>query len=189
VGEMGSLEALAKTVVDRFGRIDALVNNAGLFSNLEMRPFWQIPLEEWNRVMHVNATGPFMATRAVLPAMIKAKAGRIVHISSAAVPMGRPNYLHYITSKSALVGMTSSMAHELGEHGIGVNAIMPGAIFTEIERKTVTPQQKAAILGAQSFKREGKPDDIVGAVLFLASDAARWVTGQCLVVDGGMIHR
>ena len=130
-----------------------------------------------------------MATRAVLPAMIKAKAGRIVHISSAAVPMGRPNYLHYITSKSALVGMTSSMAHELGEHGIGVNAIMPGAIFTEIERKTVTAQQKAAILAAQSFKREGKPDDIVGAVLFLASDAARWVTGQCLVVDGGMIHR
>jgi 3-oxoacyl-[acyl-carrier protein] reductase len=189
VGDMASLEAMAQAVLGRFGRIDALVNNAGIFSNLEMRPFWQIPLEEWNRVMYVNATGPFMATRAVLPAMLRAKAGRIVHISSAAVPMGRPNYLHYIASKSALIGMTSSMAHELGGHGINVNAVMPGAIFTEIERKTVTPAQKAAILAGQSFHREGTPDDIVGAVLFLASDAARWVTGQCLVVDGGMIHR
>ncbi len=189
VGEMGSLEAMARAVLGRFGRIDVLVNNAGIFSNLEMRPFWQIPLEEWNQVMHVNATGPFLASRAVLPAMMQAKAGRIIHMSSGAVAMGRPNYLHYIASKSALIGMTNSMAHELGDYGINVNAILPGAIFTEIERKTVTPQQKATILAGQSFHREGRPDDIVGAVLFLSSDAARWVTGQCLTVDGGMNHR
>ena len=189
VGDMASLEAMAKAVLARLGRIDVLVNNAAIFSSLEMRPFWQIPLEEWNRVLHVNATGPFMAARAVVPAMMAAKSGRIVHISSAAVPKGRPNYLHYIASKSALVGMTASMAHELGEHGINVNAIMPGAIFTEVERKTISPEQKAVFLAGQSLKREGKPDDIVGAVLFLASDAARWVTGQCLVVDGGWVHR
>ena len=114
VGDMASLDAMAKTVLDRYGRIDVLVNNAGIFSKLEMRPFWQIPVEEWTRVMHVNATGPFLATRAVLPAMMKAKSGRIIHMSSAAVTMGRPNYLHYIASKSALIGMTHSMAHELG---------------------------------------------------------------------------
>jgi NAD(P)-dependent dehydrogenase (short-subunit alcohol dehydrogenase family) len=189
VGDMASLDAMAKNVLDRFGRIDVLVNNAGIFSGLEMRPFWQIPIEEWTRVLHVNATGPFMASRAVLPAMMKAKSGRIIHMSSAAVTMGRPNYLHYIASKSALIGMTHSMAHELGDHGIIVNAVMPGAVFTEIERKTVTPQQKAAMVGVQSLHREGKPDDIVGAVLFLSSDASRWVTGQCLTVDGGLVHR
>ncbi len=189
VGDMASLAAMAEAVLERLGRIDVLVNNAAIFSTLEMRPFWQIPLEEWNRVLHVNATGPFLAARAVVPAMMQAKSGRIVNISSAAVPKGRPNYLHYIASKSALVGMTASMAHELGEYGSNVNAIMPGAIFTEVERKTISPEQKAAFMAGQSLKREGKPDDIVGAVLFLASDAARWVTGQCLVVDGGWVHR
>ncbi len=187
--DMASLDAMAKAVLDRFGRIDALVNNAGLFSTLEMRPFWQIPLDEWDRVMRVNATGPFLATRAVLPAMMEAKYGRIVHISSAAVPMGRPNYLHYISSKSALVGMTYSMARELGGSGINVNAVAPGATFTEIERKTVTPAQKAAIVANQCIHREAAPDDIAGAVLFLCSDAAKWVTGQVINADGGNVHR
>ena len=189
VADMASLEAMAKTVMDRFGRIDILINNAGIFSTLEMRPFWQIPLDEWDRVMRVNATGPFLATRAVLPAMMQAKSGRIVHISSAAVTMGRPNYLHYITSKSALIGMTHSMARELGTHGIIVNAVMPGATITEIERKALTPQQKAAIVANQCVRREAGPDDIVGAVLFLCSDAGRWVVGQCLTADGGNVHR
>jgi 3-oxoacyl-[acyl-carrier protein] reductase len=187
--EIASLEAMAKTVADRLGRIDILVNNAGIFSTLEMRPFWQIPLEEWNRVMYVNATGPFLATRAVLPTMMAQKSGRIVHISSAAVTMGRPNYLHYIASKSALVGMTHSMARELGGSGINVNAVMPGATFTEIERKTVTPQQKAAIVAGQCLPREAGPDDIAGVVLFLCSEAGRWITGQCITADGGNTHR
>ena len=129
-----SLAAMARAVTERFGRLDILVNNAAIFSTLEMRPFWQIPVAEWRRVMDVNATGPFLAARAVLPAMMAAKWGRIVNMSSAAVTMGRPNYLHYIASKSALIGMTRSMARELGEHGINVNAVMPGATFTEIDR-------------------------------------------------------
>lgn len=184
-----ALESMARLVLERFGRIDALVNNAAIFSTLEMRPFWEIPVAEWHRVMQVNATGPFLATRAVLPAMMQAGSGRVIHMSSAAVTMGRPNYLHYIASKSALIGMTRSMARELGPHGINVNAVMPGAIFTEIERKTVTPQQKAAILAAQSIgNREGRPDDIAGIVLFLASEGAKWITGQCITSDGGLVH-
>jgi 3-oxoacyl-[acyl-carrier protein] reductase len=180
-----SLAKMTKPVMDRFGRIDALINNAAIFSTLEMRPFWDIPIEEWNRVLHVNITGPLLAARAVLPAMKAAKWGRIVNMASAAVTMGRPNYMHYIASKSALMGMTRSMARELGDTGINVNAIMPGAIFTEIERKTVTPAQKAAILAGQSIHREGGPDDIAGLALFLASEASKWVNGQCINADGG----
>jgi 3-oxoacyl-[acyl-carrier protein] reductase len=183
-----SLAAMAKTVTDRFGRLDILVNNAAIFSTLEMRPFWQIPVAEWRRVMDVNATGPFLAARAVLPAMLAAQWGRIVNVSSAAVTMGRPNYLHYIASKSALIGMSRSMARELGAFGINVNAVMPGATFTEIERKTVTPQQKIGLIAQQSLKREAVPDDIAGVILFLCSDAAKWVTGQCLTADGGGVH-
>ncbi len=189
VADPASVERMAKTVTDRYGRIDCLINSAALFSTLEMRPFWQIPLEEWEQVMKVNVTGSFLATRAVLPAMMKAKWGRIVHFSSAAVTMGRPNYLHYIASKSAMIGITHSMAHELGGYGINVNAIMPGATFTEIERKTVTPEQKAAMIAGQSLHRAAEPDDIAGAALFLCSDSAKWMTGQCLTVDGGLTHR
>lgn len=183
-----SLAAMAQAVLARFGRIDVLVNNAAIFSTLEMRPFWEIPVDEWRRVLEVNATGPFLAARAVLPAMMRARWGRIVNMSSAAVTMGRPNYLHYIASKSALIGMTRSMARELGPHGINVNAVMPGAVFTEIERKTVSPEQKAAILAAQAIHTPGRPEDVAGAILFLASDAASWITGQCLTADGGLVH-
>jgi 3-oxoacyl-[acyl-carrier protein] reductase len=189
VADPTSVERLAKAVTERYGRIDCLVNSAAIFSTLEMRPFWQIPLEEWEQVMKVNVTGSFLASRAVLPAMMKAKWGRIVHFSSAAVTMGRPNYLHYIASKSAMIGITHSMARELGDHGINVNAIMPGAIFTEIERKTVTPEQKAAMIAGQSLHRGAEPDDIAGVALFLCSDAAKWITGQCLTADGGLTHR
>jgi|SRR5258708_838548 NAD(P)-dependent dehydrogenase (short-subunit alcohol dehydrogenase family) len=108
-----------------------------------MRPFEQIPLKEWEAVLKVNVTGPFLCCRAVLPAMRRAQWGRIINMASGAVTLGRPNYLHYITSKAALVGMTRSMARELGRDGITVNAILPGATSTEIERKTVTPEQKA----------------------------------------------
>ncbi len=189
VAEPESVETMAKTVAGRLGRIDVLVNNAAIFSTIEMKPFWQIPVDEWERVMRVNATGPFLAARAVLPHMMAAKWGRIVNMSSAAVTMGRPNYLHYIASKAALMGMTYSMARELGGHGINVNAVMPGATYTEIERKTVTPQQKAAIVAGQCLQREPGPDDIAGAVLFLCSDASRWMTGQCITADGGLTHR
>jgi 3-oxoacyl-[acyl-carrier protein] reductase len=186
VADETSIKEMIEVVENAYGRIDVLVNNAGIFSTLDMRPFDQIPLEEWERVLRVNLTGAFLCARAVLPAMRRAKWGRIINMASGAVRLGRPNYLHYIATKSALMGMSLSMARELGADNITVNAILPGATFTEIERKTVTPAQKERIVAMQCIPRAEVPEDLVGAVLFLASDAAAFVTGQSINLDGGV---
>src|SRR6478752_5392288 len=180
VADEASIKEMAELVEDEYGRIDVLINNAGIFSTLEMRPFDQIPLEEWERVLRVNLTGPFLCARAVVPQMRRAKWGCIINIGSGAVRLGRPNYLHYIATKAALAGMALSLARELGGDGITVNTILPGATFTEIERKTVTPQQKERIVAMQCIPRPEVPDDLIGAALFLASDAAAFVTGQSI---------
>ncbi len=186
VADPASIAEMIDLVEDEYGRIDVLINNAGIFSTLQMRPFDQIPLEEWEQVLKVNLTGPFLCARAVLPAMRRAKWGRIINIASGAVRLGRPNYLHYIATKAALIGMSLSMARELGPDNITVNAILPGATFTEIERKTVTPQQKERIVAMQCIPRPETPEDLVGAVLFLASEASGFVTGQSINLDGGV---
>ncbi len=186
VADPASITEMIEVVEDEWGRIDVLINNAGIFSSLEMRPFDQIPLDEWEHVLRVNLTGPFLCARAVLPAMRRAKWGRIINIASGAVRLGRPNYLHYIATKSALMGMSLSMARELGADGITVNAILPGATFTEIERKTVTPEQKQRIVAMQCIPRAEVPEDLVGAALFLASEASAFITGQSINLDGGV---
>jgi len=186
VADPDSVATMAKALDSEFGRIDILINNAAIFSTLEMRPFDQIPLDEWEDVLRVNVTGAFLCARAVVSAMRRARFGRIINIASGAVTLGRPNYLHYITSKAALDGMTRSLARELGPHGITVNAILPGATFTEIERKTVTPAQKERIIAMQCIPRAEVPEDLVGTVLFLASEASAFVTGQSINLDGGV---
>lgn len=183
VSDSASVEAMARAALEAFGRIDVLVNNAAIFSTLEMRPFDEIPLEEWERVLRVNVTGAFLCARAVAPAMRKAGWGRIVNVASGAVSLGRPNYLHYVASKAALVGMSNSLARELGAHGITVNAICPGFIATEMSQGSATSLDtaaKKAMLG-----RVGQPNDIALPALFLASDDAAFVTAQVLSVDGG----
>jgi NAD(P)-dependent dehydrogenase (short-subunit alcohol dehydrogenase family) len=188
VADEESVKRLGASIEQSFGRADVLINNAAIFSTLEMRPFEQIPLAEWEQVLRVNVTGPFLCARAVLPLMRRNKWGRIINMASGAVTLGRPNYLHYIASKAALEGMTRSMARELGNEGITVNAILPGATYTEIERKTVTPEQKERITAMQSIQRPQVPDDLLGVILFLASDASAFMTGQALTVDGGATH-
>jgi NAD(P)-dependent dehydrogenase (short-subunit alcohol dehydrogenase family) len=188
IADPASIEEMVGIVEDDYGRIDILVNNAAIFSTLQMRPFEQIPLDEWSDVLKVNITGQMLCARAVLPAMRRSKWGRIINMSSGAVSLGRPGYLHYIASKSALIGMSHSMARELGPDGITVNAILPGAVFTEIERKTVTPQQKERIIAMQCIPRAETPEDLIGTVLFLASDASGFITGQVINVDGGATH-
>ena len=188
VADAVSTEAMARATLDAFGRIDILVNNAAIFSTLQMRPFWEIPVDEWRAVLDVNVTGSFLAARAVVGAMRDAGRGRIINFASAAVTMGRPNYTHYTSSKAAVIGMTRSMARELGPDGVTVNAILPGAVFTEIPRATVTPEQKKMIVAMQSIPRPAEPSDLVGTILFLASDASAFMTGQSLTVDGGGTH-
>lgn len=186
VGDATAVAGMAEAVMGRYGQIDGLVNNAAVFSSLKMRPFDEIPLDEWDRVLHVNITGCFYCVRAVAPYMRAGKRGSIVNISSAAWLMGRPNYLHYTTSKSALVGMSRSLARELGQHDIRVNAVLPGAVETEIPRETVSPEQLRQQITARSLARTEEPADLVGVVLFLLSDASRFVTGQSIAVDGGL---
>jgi 3-oxoacyl-[acyl-carrier protein] reductase len=184
VADADSVAALAEGIAD-LGTVDVLVNNASIFSTLEMRPFEQIPLAEWSRVLDVNVTGGFLCCRAFVPGMRAAGYGKIVNISSATVLIGRPNYLHYVTSKAAVIGMTRAMATELGPDGIRVNAVMPGATQTEVPRRTVSPEQADRIIAAQAIKRREVPEDVVGVVSFLASADSDFITGQAINVDGG----
>jgi 3-oxoacyl-[acyl-carrier protein] reductase len=188
VASPDSVQAMVDATVAEFGRIDILVNNAAIFSTLKMRPFEEIPLDEWARVMQVNITGAFLCARAVSPVMRAAGWGRIVNVSSGTVSMGRPNYLHYVTSKAAVIGMSRALARELGPHGINVNTVLPGATVTEVPRETVTDEQRAAIVRMQCIPRIEETEDLIGPVLFLSSEASRFVTGQSLTVDGGVTH-
>lgn len=188
VADPGSVQAMVDTVLAEFGRVDALINNAAIFSSLTMRPFDEIPLDEWDAVLRVNVTGSFLCARAVAPHLRAAGRGRIVNIMSGAVPLGVKNYLHYVTSKAAMVGMTNSLARELGPHGITVNAIQPGGTFTEVPRATVTPEGRALLVASQCIQREEVPMDLVGLALFLCTPAAGFITGQTIACDGGLTH-
>jgi NAD(P)-dependent dehydrogenase (short-subunit alcohol dehydrogenase family) len=189
VADEASVAALVDRVLADYGRIDALVNNAAIFSSLTLRPFDEIPLEEWRAVLDVNITGTYLCARAVAPAMRAAGRGRIINIASGAVPLGVTGYLHYVASKAAVAGLTHSLARELGAHGVTVNAIQPGGTFTEIPRATVSEAGKARLISNQCIPREEIPADLSGTVIFLCSDAAEFITGQTLVVDGGLTHK
>jgi NAD(P)-dependent dehydrogenase (short-subunit alcohol dehydrogenase family) len=186
VADAQSVDRMAKATLDKFGRIDVLINNAGLFTQVTRAPFDELPLEEWDTVMRVNVTGSYLCARAVVGAMRKAGWGRIINISSATVGMGRPNFLHYVTSKAAIVGMTRSMSRELGLHGITVNALMPGLTKTEVDFGSEATFR--AIVEIQAIKRSETPEDLARVLLFLASPASGFITGQCIAVDGGTIH-
>lgn len=186
VSEETAVAAMVDATLERFGRIDVLLNGAAIFSTLTMSPFDEISAAEWRTVIDVNLTGTFLCAKAVAAAMRAQGTGSIINISSATVLSGRPHYLHYVTSKAGIVGLTRSLARELGPDGVTVNAIMPGSVDTGIARDSARPEAVAQIVGAQSIKRRLVSDDIVGAAVFLASPAAGAMTGQSVVVDGGM---
>jgi NAD(P)-dependent dehydrogenase (short-subunit alcohol dehydrogenase family) len=187
VSQEADAKALAEAVLAKYGRIDALVNNAGIYSSLVPKPFEQIEVEEWRRVYDVNVLGMFLVTRAVMPAMRAAGYGRIVNIASGTPYKGVPFLLHYVTSKGAVVAMTRAVAKEVGADGILVNTVSPG--FTMSDGVLANPVQVEKLqeisLQARLVQRDQYPSDIVGAVAFFCSPDADFITGQSLVVDGG----
>ncbi len=189
IADQDSTEAMAAAAIDAYGRIDALINNASLMSVLERRPWHQIPVAEWDRVMAVNLRGMFLCCRAVYPQMKRQQSGKIVNISSGRFWLGSPNRLHYSTSKAGVIGFTRSLARELGDDNIAVNAVTPG--FTESDTQLASSTQEYLAASAErnrerSFKRAQVPGDLVGTVLFLVADASDFITGQTINVDGGL---
>jgi 3-oxoacyl-[acyl-carrier protein] reductase len=185
VSDEESTKALARNVSERYGHIDVLINNAAVFSTIKMKPVEEISVEEWEHLMKVNLRGVFLCSKAVIPYMKAQKKGKIINISSATVFMGKPYYIHYVTSKAGVIGFTRALARELGEENINVNCLTPGYTKTEIPRETTTPQQTEAIINHQCIKRLGVPEDLVGAMVFLASDESNFMSGQTVNVDGG----
>ncbi|OZM78911.1 SDR family NAD(P)-dependent oxidoreductase [Pseudonocardia sp. MH-G8] len=186
VSDERSVELMVSTTVQEFGTVDILVNNAAIFSTLKMKPFTEISADEWNKVLAVNATGTFLACKAVAPIMRANSYGRIINISSSVVVTGRANYSHYVASKGAVWALTHALATELGDANITVNAVSPHGIVTEIPRETISEEQWAEMLRDQALKRRGEVSDVVGAVLFLASDESKYMTGQTLSLDAGL---
>ena len=178
---------LVSEIRERCGRIDVLVNNAGLYASLSMRPFTEIPLDEWRRVMDVNVASMFLTCRAVVPVMREQGGGKIVNISSGTPFRGVPFLLHYVTSKGAIVAFTRALARELGEDAIHVNCVAPGFTMSEgvLEQPDVIEKLQQASVAARTIQRDQVPEDVVGATVFLCGPGAAFITGQTIVIDGG----
>jgi NAD(P)-dependent dehydrogenase (short-subunit alcohol dehydrogenase family) len=178
---------MAAETVQRCGAIDILVNNAGLYASLPMRPFEQIPVQEWRQVMDVNVLSMFLTCRAVVPHMRAQGSGRIVNISSGTPFRGVPFLLHYVTSKGAIVALTRALAKELGADDVLVNCVAPGFTMSDgvHEHPEVIEALQDVSVSARTIKRDQVPADVVGAVAFLCGPGATFITGQTMVIDGG----
>jgi NAD(P)-dependent dehydrogenase (short-subunit alcohol dehydrogenase family) len=187
VADEAHVERMVAETVERCGRLDVLVNNAGLYASLAMRPFDEIPLGEWRRVMDVNVASMFLTCKAAVPAMRESGGGAIVNISSGTPFRGVPFLLHYVTSKGAIVAFTRALAKELGRDGIRVNCVAPGFTMTDgvKQHPEVIEKLRDVSVAARTIQRDQEPDDVVGAVVYLAGPAASFVTGQTIVIDGG----
>ncbi|HKY25208.1 MAG TPA: glucose 1-dehydrogenase [Gaiella sp.] len=187
VADEGDVERMVAETLERCGGLDVLVNNAGLYASLEMRPFDAIPLDEWRRVMDVNVASMFLTCRAVVPVMREHGGGSIVNISSGTPFRGVPFLLHYVTSKGAIVAFTRALAKELGSDGVRVNCVAPGFTMSDgvKEHPEVIEKLRDISVAARTIQRDQEPDDVAGAVVYLAGPASSFVTGQTIVIDGG----
>jgi NAD(P)-dependent dehydrogenase (short-subunit alcohol dehydrogenase family) len=189
VSSADACQELADQVGGEFGRVDGLINNAAVFSTITMKPFWEITEAEWDLLMAVNLKGPWLLVSKLLPHLRASGGASVINIGSDAVQMGRTGYLHYVASKGGVQGMTFSMSRELGEFGIRVNTLSPGPVYTEVQRGTVSPEQRQAMLAAQALHRPAGPEDMSALAAFLLSDESTYITGQTYSVNGGLVHR
>jgi NAD(P)-dependent dehydrogenase (short-subunit alcohol dehydrogenase family) len=189
VSSEDSVAGMAERTIDRFGRIDILVNNAAVSASLALKPFEELTVAEWRRVLDVNAIGVFLCCRAVASHMRARKSGRIVNITSGTAFKGAPFLLHYVASKGAVMSMTRSLARELGTDNITVNAVSPGYTLSEgnLANPDFLAAHRQAAIAGRVLQRDAYPEDLVGAVAFLASDDAAFMSGQILAVDGGSV--
>jgi NAD(P)-dependent dehydrogenase (short-subunit alcohol dehydrogenase family) len=187
VADEQATQRMAADTLEQCGSIDILVNNAGLYATLAMRPFDQIPVDEWRKVMDVNVMSMFLTAKAVVPHMRERGGGRIVNISSGTPFRGVPFVLHYVTSKGAIVALTRALAKELGGDEILVNCVAPG--FTMSSGVESNPEVVKALrevsVSSRTLKRDQVPEDVVGAVVFLCGPGSTFITGQTMVIDGG----
>ena len=187
VTDRAATERLANATLERFGRIDALVNNAAVYSSIVKQPFEEIPDDEWDRVMAVNVKGAWLCARAVAPAMRRQGRGKIVNVSSTTVPTAPPGFAHYVASKAAIVGLTRALARELGPDGICVNTLTPDYIAFDRDYDNRQPDMASTLAAQRVFGREQTPEDMVGALLFLVGRGSDFVTGQNVSVNGGRV--
>jgi 3-oxoacyl-[acyl-carrier protein] reductase len=187
VADAQSVQAMVAGTMQTYGKIDILINNAAIFSEVLRPPktFDDIPVEEWDRVMAVNVRGVFLCCKAVAPILRQQRGGAIVNISSGTIYNGTAGFMHYVTSKAAVWGMTHVLARELAEAGVRVNAIAPGLTSSEVVQEVYPAERLRERAQQRLFKREQAPEDLVGTVVFLCSDASAFITGQTFNVDGG----
>ena len=186
VADDASTRAMAQAALDRFGRIDGLVNNAAYFREVKLTPFEELDPAIWDRIFAVNVKGVWQCCKAVMPAMRERGGGSIVNIASVVAVAGQPGYLHYVATKGAVLSMTKGLAKECGASGVRVNVIAPGFVITGATQDRPVEWQQS-FLKARAISREQRPDDLVGTALYLLSDLAGFVSGQTIVVDGGHI--
>src|ERR1700681_2236165 len=187
--EEGAVKALVAATIERFGKIDVLVNNVALFAPLQETKATDIDVALWDRVMAVNVRGVFLMAKHVAPHMIAQKYGKIINISSGTVARGIPNFAHYVTSKGAVTAFTRSVSLELGEHNICVNNLAPGFTLSDTvvnENPGHLEHSRQPAIVRRAIKRDQYPEDLLGALVFLASSPdSDFITGQTIAVDGG----
>ena len=185
-----SAREMAEAVLEKFGRIDVLVNNAALYGSLSFVPFDRLDEDEWDATMNVNVKGIWQCCKAVVPVMKEQESGSIVNISSLAATYGMPNGLHYTASKAAVIGATRGLARELGRYSIRVNAVAPNVVNTDATGEVFGDKLDKVVdvtMSQQSIRKPLETEDIVGAVLYLSSDHSKLTTGQTIMVDGGTV--
>jgi 3-oxoacyl-[acyl-carrier protein] reductase len=184
VTKSDSVANMVSKTISAFGRIDILVNNAGIYPT---QKFLEMTEKEWDRVLNVNLRGVFLVSKAVLPHMIEKRSGKIINISSSGFNEAPSEMTHYVASKAGVIGLTRTLAREFAEFGININSVSPGMIVTPSFIEQRPKELIDTLIAKQAFKRTAEPNDIVGPILFFADSDSGWVTGQNLIVDGGLI--